>query len=153
MSLIERHQKAAELLPSTGSLIGGERYTAGSTGTFDHINPSTGKAQASIPLSGADAVDAAVAAARAAAPGWRDTPGTRRRQILEKLAELLVSNGEELAKISALENGVTMGFGATRFVVMANEWTRYYAGWCDKLSIDSPTAIGPSTEPVDSPRL
>lgn len=133
MTLIERHKKAAEILPAAGSLIGGERYTAASVGTFDHINPATGQAQASIALSGTDAVDAAVAAARAAAPGWRNTSGPRRREILEKLAELIIKNGEELATISTLENGATMGFGATRFVTMAAEWTRYYAGWADKL--------------------
>ena len=26
-------------------------------------------------------------------------------------------------------------------------------GWCDSVSMDRPTAIGPITEPVDSPRL
>ncbi|WP_295495186.1 aldehyde dehydrogenase family protein [Sphingorhabdus sp. EL138] len=133
MTLIERHKKAAEILPVAGSLIGGERYTSGAVGNFDHINPATGQAQANIALSGTDAVDAAVAAARAAAPGWRNTSGARRREILEKLAELIIKNGEELATISTLENGATMGFGATRFVSMAAEWTRYYAGWADKL--------------------
>jgi aldehyde dehydrogenase (NAD+) len=133
MTMFERHKKAAKYLPAAGSLIGGERYTATPVGTFDHINPATGQAQANIPLSGTDAVDAAVSAARAAAPGWRNTPGPRRREILEKLAELLVKNGEELATVSTLENGATMSFGATRFVSLAAEWTRYYAGWADKL--------------------
>ena len=133
MTLIERHEKAAKILPSAGSFIAGERYTAGAVGTFDHINPATGRTQANIPLSGTDAVDAAVAAAHAAAPAWRETPGTKRREILEKLAELLIKNGDELATISTLENGVTMGFGATQFVHFAAEWTRYYAGWADKL--------------------
>jgi aldehyde dehydrogenase (NAD+) len=133
MTLIDRHKKAAEILPVVSSVIGGERYTVRSVGTFDHINPATAQAQATIPLSGTDSVDAAVAAARAAAPGWRNTPGPRRREILEKLAALLIENGSELATISTLENGATMGFGANRFVTMASEWTRYYAGWADKL--------------------
>ena len=133
MTLMERHKKAAELLPEVSSLIGGERYSGASAGTFDHINPATGRAQSSVPLSGTDCVDAAVAAAQAAAPGWRNTPGPRRREILEKLAALILRDGEELATISTLENGATMSFGATRFVSMAAEWTRYYAGWADKL--------------------
>ncbi|MFZ4748684.1 MAG: aldehyde dehydrogenase family protein, partial [Sphingomonas sp.] len=133
MTLIARHEQAAKILPAVDSMIGGERYTASPAGTFDHINPTTGRAQASIPLSGPAAVDAAVAAARAAAPGWRDTPGPRRREILEKLAELILRDSAELATISTLENGATMGFGATRFAGMAAEWTRYYAGWADKL--------------------
>ena len=133
MTLMERHKKAAKLLPEVSSLIGGERYAGASAGTFDHINPATGRTQSSVPLSGTDCVDAAVAAARAAAPGWRNTPGPRRREILEKLAALILRDGDELATISTLENGATMSFGATRFVSMAAEWTRYYAGWADKL--------------------
>ena len=133
MTLMERHKKAAKLLPEVSSLIGGERYAGASAGTFDHINPATGRTQSSVPLSGTDCVDAAVAAARDAAPGWRNTPGPRRREILEKLAALILRDGDELATISTLENGATMSFGATRFVSMAAEWTRYYAGWADKL--------------------
>ena len=131
--LRKRHIEAARALPKTGSLIGGDLSTTGSAGSHDHINPATGQVQASIPLSGIDAVDAAVAAARAAAPAWRDTPGTKRREILEKLAALIVADGDNLATLSTLENGVTRGFGATRFVEMAALWTRYYAGWADKL--------------------
>jgi aldehyde dehydrogenase (NAD+) len=133
MTLLERHKEAARILPAAGSVIGGERYTANPAGSIDHINPATGKAQASVALSGVDAVDAAVAAARAAAPGWRDTPGPRRREILEKLAALIVANGEELATMTTLENGAPVGSSGATFVRMANEWTRYYAGWADKL--------------------
>lgn len=133
MTLIERHKKAAEMLPKTSSIIGGAAYSAAPAGDYEHINPATGQVQASIPLSGVASVDAAVAAARAAAPGWRDTPGSRRREILEKLAELIKQNGEELITISALENGIPIGVGGTRFVNMAADWTRYYAGWADKL--------------------
>jgi acyl-CoA reductase-like NAD-dependent aldehyde dehydrogenase len=39
-----------------------------------HIDPSTGEVQAEVPLGGPADVAAAVAAARKAAPGWRDTP-------------------------------------------------------------------------------
>ena len=70
MTLMERHKKAAELLPEVSSLIGGERFAGSSTGTFDHINPATGRAQSSVPLSGTDCVDAAVAAAQVACPGY-----------------------------------------------------------------------------------
>jgi hypothetical protein len=86
-----------------------------------------------IPVSDVGAVDAAVASARAATTEWRATPPTRRRKILENLAALILKNGDELAALSMLENGVNMGFGATRFPVMAADSARYYAGWADKL--------------------
>lgn len=131
--LRERHAEAAHILPKVGSIIAGDLSTDGAGGTHLHVNPATGEVQASIPLSGADAVDAAVAAARAAAPMWRDTPGAKRREILERLAELIQADAEHLATLSTLENGVTRGFGATRFVSFAVAWTRYYAGWADRL--------------------
>jgi aldehyde dehydrogenase (NAD+) len=132
-TLLERHQQAAKALPKVGSIIGGDISSDGAGGNYHHVNPATGQIQAEFPLSNASAVDAAVAAARAAAPGWRNTPGTRRREILEKLAELIQRDSDNLAILSTLENGVTMGFGATRFAGMAVDWIRYYAGWADKL--------------------
>lgn len=131
--LLKRHAQAAHVLPKVGSLIAGDLSTNGSAGAHPHVNPSTGLVQASIPLSGTEAVDAAVAAARAAAPAWRDTPGAQRREILEKLAALILADGEKLSTLSTLENGVTRGFGGKLFVEMASQWTRYYAGWADKL--------------------
>ncbi len=132
-TVLERHQQAAKALPKVGSIIGGEISSDSAGGIYHHVNPATGLAQAEFSLSGASVVDAAVAAARAAAPGWRNTPGTRRREILEKLASLIQRDAEHLATLSTLENGVTTGFGATRFPGMAVEWIRYYAGWADKL--------------------
>ncbi|MBV9840580.1 MAG: aldehyde dehydrogenase [Sphingomonadaceae bacterium] len=132
-ALLERHAEAARSLPKVGSLIAGDLSTQGSAGTHDHINPATGRVQALVPLSGADTVDAAVEAAQAAAPGWRETSGTRRREILEKLAALILADKEHLATLTTLENGAARGSSAVRFVDMAHLWTRYYAGWADKL--------------------
>ena len=132
-SMLARHEAAAKMLPRVGSVIAGDISLRGEAGQFSHVNPATGRVQADIPLSGADAVEAAVAAARAAAPAWRETPGARRREILERLAQLLIDNGDELSTLSTLENGVTRSFGGTRFVEMGAVWTRYYAGWADRL--------------------
>lgn len=131
--LRKRHAEAAKRLPKVGTIVGGDMTTDAAAGTHAHVNPATGEEQAAVPLSSALSVDAAVAAATEAAIAWRETPGTRRREILERLAALIVANGDELALISTLENGVTRGFGATRFVEMAAAWTRYYAGWADRL--------------------
>jgi len=132
-SLLQRHHEAAQRLTRAGSLVGGELFTSTSAGTHEHINPATGQVQASVALSGPDAVEAAVAAARAAAPAWRDTPGTRRREILERLAALILEHGEEFKTFSALESGAVAHHAASHFLKMAVEWTRYYAGWADKL--------------------
>jgi 1-pyrroline-5-carboxylate dehydrogenase len=42
-----------------------------------------------FPLAGAQDVDAAVTAARAAFPGWRATPPAQRNRLLRRVAELI----------------------------------------------------------------
>jgi aldehyde dehydrogenase (NAD+) len=132
-SLLDRHQAAARSLPAVGSIIAGDLSTTSDAGTHAHINPSTGRVQGEVPLSGAATVDAAVAAAEAAAPAWRDTSPERRREILERLAQLILDDTDYFRTISTLENGVTSGFAAAGFARMAVAWTRYYAGWADKI--------------------
>ncbi len=58
-----------------------------------------------MPLSGSADVDAAVAAARAAFPAWRDLPIRDRAQILYKTRELLLRDLVELSWLVSHENG------------------------------------------------
>lgn len=73
----------------------------------DVINPATGEALASVPLSSNQEVAAAVEAAAAAYPAWRRTPPEDRIQPLFKLKMLLEQHIDELARIITLENGKT----------------------------------------------
>lgn len=132
-NLLDRHARAAELLPTARSIIGGAAWIGAATGVYPHVNPSTGAVQSEVPLSGSDAVDAAVAAARAAYPAWRDTAPEERRAILERLAALMIEETDWFGTVSTLENGITADFGKGNFVPLAARWTRYYAGWADKL--------------------
>ena len=89
---------AAELvegLAGRGMVIGGDRTATGSAGAHEHHNPTTGTVQATVPLAGADEVDAAVRAARAALPGWRDLPLPERMAVLDRLADLLTARRRE----------------------------------------------------------
>ncbi|HMO74636.1 MAG TPA: aldehyde dehydrogenase family protein [Sphingopyxis sp.] len=130
--LAARHEAGAKSLPVPATIIGGERIDAHLVGVHEQINPTTGAAYADIPLSSSAAIDEAVAAAKAAFPGWRDTPPERRREILERLAALIAAEGDSFAHIAAIENGVPVSFGH-HFVALAVQWTRYYAGWADRL--------------------
>jgi aldehyde dehydrogenase (NAD+) len=122
------------LTPPTVSLhIGGEVRSSGSGGTHDHLNPVTGAAQASFPLAGTAEVEEAVAKAEAVRETWRRTPPEARRHLLNRLADLIDANAEEFAKMAALDGGTPLMMGA-RGAGLASMWTRYYAGWCDKLS-------------------
>lgn len=130
--LKQRHAVAAATLPKPDSIIGGERNRSHLCGSHAQIDPSTGAVHGEVPLSSSAAIDEAVAAARAAFPGWRDTHPERRREILEKLAELIQAEADSFSLTAAVENGVPIGFGH-HFVAMAVQWTRYYAGWADRL--------------------
>jgi betaine-aldehyde dehydrogenase len=69
------------------------------------LNPATGQEVASAPLSGAEDVDRAVAAARRAFDGWAAaTPGERSLALL-KLADRLEEHADELSDLEAENAG------------------------------------------------
>ena len=64
--------------------IDGEFRDAADGRTTEVVNPVTGEAYATAPLSGQPDVDAAMAAAAAAFPAWRDeTPAKRQKYLLQ----------------------------------------------------------------------
>lgn len=131
--LLSRHEAAQRQLPEAYSVAGASKSTSPQAGTFEHINPSTGRVQAGIAMVGAEFVDQAVGEARRACAAWRATPGARRRQILERLAQLVVEHGDELSVLATLEAGITHTYGRASFVPAAYAWINYYAGWADRL--------------------
>jgi malonate-semialdehyde dehydrogenase (acetylating) / methylmalonate-semialdehyde dehydrogenase len=68
-------------------------------------NPATGAVIARLPLATTDEMEAAIAQAKAAFPGWRDTSLARRTQILFAFRELLNARKDELAAIITNEHG------------------------------------------------
>ncbi len=70
-------------------------------------NPATGQVVARVPRGGAAEVDAAVTAARAAFPAWRDTPLITRSQIFFAYRELVWRHREELAGLVTRDHGKT----------------------------------------------
>jgi aldehyde dehydrogenase (NAD+) len=118
--------------PSVSLRIGADRLTSGSGGEHGHVNPCTGKVDATVPLAGKAEVDQAVQVAQEAFQSWRKTRPAGRRQLLLRLAELIEANGPELNRLGTLDNGISNASGV--MPLMSAEWTRYYAGWCDKLS-------------------
>ena len=84
--------------------IGGE-WAEASGGSEDVVNPATGEVIAQGAISTPEDVDRAVAAARAAAPGWAaTTPGERAKALLD-LADAVEEHGEELARLEAINAG------------------------------------------------
>jgi aldehyde dehydrogenase (NAD+) len=118
-------------LAAQGHLIGSGWRVSEAAGSYEHRYPATGEVQARVGLAGADDVDAAVAAARAAQPGWAALAPVKRARILFRLADLLEQHGPEAAELAALDNGTPVSVMNPGFY--AASWVRYYAGWCDKL--------------------
>ncbi len=73
----------------------------------DHsvIDPSTEEACAIISLGGQADTDAAVAAAKAAFPAWKQTTKEDRLALIEKLYEVYKSRAEDMAQAISLEMG------------------------------------------------
>lgn len=124
-------EAAARFLPEPSLIIGDQRISTVPGGTLQKFNPSTGTLLGTFPLGGPAEVDAAVAAAKAAFPAWRDTSPGERRRLLLRLAGLLEENQEQFVMLHALESGapVNPAMGAT----MAVDHLQYYAGWADKI--------------------
>jgi malonate-semialdehyde dehydrogenase (acetylating) / methylmalonate-semialdehyde dehydrogenase len=87
--------------------INGEWRVPAGISCADVINPATGEAIASVPLSGKAEVDQAAQAAAAALPDWRRTPAQERVQYLFKLKFLLEENLDEISRTITNECGKT----------------------------------------------
>src|SRR5512132_965380 len=55
----------------------------------DVFNPALGRVAKCVPYADVTTVDAAVTAATAAYPGWRDTPLLRRARVMQRFQQLL----------------------------------------------------------------
>jgi aldehyde dehydrogenase (NAD+) len=85
--------------------IGGAEAAARDGATIDVLDPHDGSVIARIPRSGKSEIDAAIAAARAAQPGWSALPGVQRGEILHRIANAIETRKDELARIVAREAG------------------------------------------------
>ena len=121
-------------------LIGGERLDAAAGRTFETVDPATGEPICEVAQGGAEEVERAVAAARAALEGpLRKLSASKRAGLMYALAELIKANGDQLAELESLDNGKPLA-AAKGDVAASISHLRYYAGW--------PTKIEGETIPV-----
>jgi acyl-CoA reductase-like NAD-dependent aldehyde dehydrogenase len=125
-----RTPQAADL-PTVSQIIGGETGM-GSGAVHPHVYPATGQVTKDVRLSTASDVDAAVAAARAAAPAWRALNGDKRRDLFFKLAALCEANAHALGQLVTAENG-SISMAAPYMAYDAAQKFRYFGGWADKI--------------------
>eukprot|EP00058_Branchiostoma_floridae_P016960 XP_002602448.1 hypothetical protein BRAFLDRAFT_63460 [Branchiostoma floridae] len=99
-------------------------------GTESHIdsyNPSTGEVYAKVPDSGEADVNAAVQAAKAAFPGWSETPAAERSRILNRIADLIETHLEEFAQAESRDQGKPVSLARTVDIPRAVYNFRFFA--------------------------
>ncbi|HEX5224885.1 MAG TPA: aldehyde dehydrogenase family protein [Solirubrobacteraceae bacterium] len=128
-------------------LIGDARPEAADGRTFTTIDPATGQDIADVALGGAEDVDRAVAAARAAFEDgpWATMPASGREKLMNALAQALEDHAAEFAQIESLDNGKPVGLAQFVDVGGAVAHLRYFAGW--------PTKIEGAVIPVNAPNM
>ena len=87
------------------NLIGGELHAPAGGAYLDVFEPATGAAYAHCPDSDAHDVEAAVQAARRAAPAWAALPIRERAGHLQRLASAVEARLDDLAREESRDNG------------------------------------------------
>jgi len=108
--------------------IGGEFRDAADGRTTEVVDPATGQAYATAPLSGAADVDAAMAAAAAAFPGWRDTTPAARQKAVYKIADVLEERADELLAVECENCGKPLEVTRQEELPMILDHIRFFAG-------------------------
>ena len=116
-------------------LIGGRRVAPLTGQYFESINPATEQVIARIAKGGAEDVDAAVAAARAAFEGeWGHMKASDRGRLLLRLADLIEKNGDELVMLESLDSGKPVSAVRRQDLPAVIDTLVYYAGMADKIN-------------------
>ncbi|MFZ3494373.1 gamma-aminobutyraldehyde dehydrogenase [Streptomyces sp. 5.8] len=108
--------------------IGGEFKDAADGRTTEVVNPATGEAYATAPLSGQADVDAAMAAAAAAFPAWRDATPSERQKALLKIADAFEARADELVATESENTGKPLGLTASEELPPMVDQIRFFAG-------------------------
>ncbi len=114
-------------------IIGGESTGAVSGQTLPVLSPVDGEVFTDIPRGAAADVDLAVAAARAALGGvWGRLSALERGRLMVRLAQKVLDNAEELARLEARDTGKPMTTARNDMQVLAR-YFEFYGTAADKV--------------------
>jgi len=134
--------------------VDGRWVDADSRQTFPVVNPATGETIAEVPRMGAAETRRAIAAAERALPEWKTRPAKERARILRRLADLMLENAEDLARLMVTEQGkplaearLEVAYAASFYEWFGEEAKRVYgdtipAPWPDKRILVTKEAVG-----------
>jgi betaine-aldehyde dehydrogenase len=110
------------------NFINGEFVDPADGQTEDVINPSTGEVIAQAPVSTAEDVDRAVAAARKAFETWGVTTPRARSEALLALADAIIEHGDEFADLESADAGKPRQAFVDEELEMCADNLRFFAG-------------------------
>ena len=110
------------------NFINGEKVPAASGATTDVINPSTGEAYASAPLSAKADVDSAMRAASIAFGEWKESTPSERQRALLKIADALEARSDELVAIESENTGKPIALTTSEEIPPMLDQIRFFAG-------------------------
>ena len=145
--------------------IGGKQVTGTSGRTATVYHPASGAIDMNVPLAAASEVDAAVAAAKAAFPGWAETSALRRSRVMFKFKELLDRHKDELAALITRQHGkvfadaqgeVTRGIEVVEFAcgitsALKGEHSDSVGGGIDNWNLRQPLGVVAGITPFNFP--
>jgi len=122
-----------DLRVTNGHVIAGKNVPAETGESIPVLDPGDGAEFTAIARGRKSDVDAAVAAARAAYDGaWGRTTATERGRLLMRIAERIVAEAGDLARLEARDTGKPLK-QARADIAVAARYFEYYAGAADKL--------------------
>ena len=110
------------------NFINGQSVEAASGEYIDLVDPSTGEVFAQSPVSGAEDVDAAYAAASDAFRSWgKTTPAARQKALLD-VADVLERNAAELVELESINTGKPVAVTESEEIPPMIDQVRFFAG-------------------------
>jgi len=111
--------------------IYGQRVASATT--FTDISPIDETPLGEVSAGGADEVDQAVAAARAAFPAWAALPVAERSAILRRVADGIDARAEELSRVETRDNGSLLRSHRRGVMPRVGMNFRYFADWAEQM--------------------
>ena len=115
-------------MKSLSNFINGKAQPALSGVTSEIINPATGQAYTTAPVSGAADVDAAMKAAASAFEDWRDSTPSERQRALLKIADAFEARADELVAVEVENTGKPVSLTTSEEAPPMIDQIRFFAG-------------------------
>jgi len=115
-------------MKSLSNFINGKAQPAVSGATSEIINPATGVAYTTAPVSGAADVDLAMKAASTAFEDWRDSTPSERQRALLKIADAFEARADELIAVEVENTGKPVSLTTSEEAPPMIDQIRFFAG-------------------------